>query len=235
MNDLNEMTRWWKGEAASHGRSVIDATLRGSESWAALLTNGQQEVAKAVSITGMRTGPEWSCLEVGCGMGRLTFALGERFGHVTGVDVNCEFLEIARAHNDRVNVCFEVADGRQLSPRSGKTFDVVFSYEVFHYLPDATLESYISAAYALLRSSGQLVFEFNTRPILSRTRTAAIVRSCLNMVGVREWRGFPTARGSCRIPRTAQEISEHLRGAGFLLRKVVGENTSATWFVAERP
>jgi ubiquinone/menaquinone biosynthesis C-methylase UbiE len=235
MNEMNEMTRWWRDEAASYGRVIIDNSLRGSESWAALLTNGQQEVAKAVSITGMHTGPELSCLEVGCGMGRLTFALGEYFGRVTGVDVNSEFIDIAQAHNDRASVHFEVADGRYLSPLSGRTFDVVFSYEVFAYLADSSVESYISAAYTLLRSGGQLVLEFNTRPILWRTRVAELVRNSLNIVGVREWRGFPTARAFRRISRTAQEISDHLQRSGFHLRKVVGENTSQTWFVAERP
>jgi 2-polyprenyl-3-methyl-5-hydroxy-6-metoxy-1,4-benzoquinol methylase len=235
MSDMNEMTLWWRDEAATHGRNVIDVTLRGSDSWAALLISGEQEIAKAVSITGMRTGPELSCLEVGCGMGRLTFALGERFGHVTGVDVNPEFIGIAQVHNDRANLCFELVDGKELSPRSSKAFDVVFSYEVFSHLPDTTVKSYISAAYTLLRPTGQMVLEFNTRPISWQTRTAAILRRCLNMIGVREWRGFPTARAFRRIPRTAQEISIRLQAAGFLLRNVVGEKTSATWFVAERP
>jgi 2-polyprenyl-3-methyl-5-hydroxy-6-metoxy-1,4-benzoquinol methylase len=235
MSGMNEMTRWWRDEAASHGRVIMDNSLRGSESWATFLTNGQQEVAKAVSITGMRTGPELSCLEVGCGMGRLTFALEKLFGNVTGIDVNSEFIGIAQEHNDRANISFEVADGTHLSPRSGKMFDVVFSYEVFSCLPDSTLESYISAAYTLLRPGGQLVLEFNTVPILLRTRVAKLVRNSLNMVGVREWRGFPTASAFCRIPRTAQEISERLQGLGFLLRKVAGENTSQTWFVADRP
>lgn len=168
-------------------------------------------------------------------MANKTFALGEHFGHVTGVDVNCRFIEIAQAHNDRTNVCFEIADGKQLSPHSGKKFDLVFSYEVFHYLPDATLEAYISAAYSLLRSRGQLVLEYNTRPMLWRTHAAAMVRTCLNSVGVQEWHKFPTARGFRRIPRGSQEISEHLQGTGFFLRKVVGDNTSQTWFLAERP
>jgi 2-polyprenyl-3-methyl-5-hydroxy-6-metoxy-1,4-benzoquinol methylase len=232
---MNDITQWWRDKAASHGHLIIDNTLRGPESWAILIASGQQEIAKAVSITGMRTGPELSCLEVGCGMGRLTFALGESFGHVTGLDVNSKFIDIANAHNERASICFEVTDGRQLTPRSGKRFDVVFSYEVFHYLPDSVFESYISAAHALLRSSGQLVFEYNTRPILWRTRLTKVVRTTLSMIGVREWRGYPTARAFGRIPRTVEEISEHLQRSGFLLWKVDGENTSHTWFVAERP
>src|SRR5579862_7350776 len=99
VNDMHEMTRWWRDEAASHGRVIMDKTLRGSEGWAALLANGQEELEKAISITGMRTGPDLSCLEIGCGMGRLTFALADRFGDVTGIDVNSEFINIAQAHN----------------------------------------------------------------------------------------------------------------------------------------
>jgi len=235
MSDISEMTRWWRDEAASLGHGVIDKTLRGSDSWPALLSSGEQEVAKAVSVTDMRTGPGLSCLEVGCGMGRLTFALGKRFGHVVGVDVSREFIDTAQAHNDRANICFELLDGRQLSPRSGKVFDVVFSYEVFSHLSDDTLEAYLSGAYSLLRPNGELVLEFNTQPILWRTRAASIVRRCLSMVGIREWRRFPTARAFRRIPRTTKQVQNIVQKNGFLLHKVVGEGTSQTWFVADRP
>jgi SAM-dependent methyltransferase len=39
-----------------------------------------------------------TALDFGCGVGRLTQALAERFGHVIGLDVAPSMVELARAH-----------------------------------------------------------------------------------------------------------------------------------------
>jgi predicted TPR repeat methyltransferase len=46
-----------------------------------------------------------SALDFGCGVGRVTQALGDHFEHVTGVDIPPAMLELARQYNRHGERC----------------------------------------------------------------------------------------------------------------------------------
>jgi SAM-dependent methyltransferase len=79
-----------------------------------------------------------TALDLGCGIGRFTRALGRRFAHVLGVDVSEVMIERAKELHpaDRYrNVTFALSDGTSLPGIDDETLDFVFSYEVIQHMP----------------------------------------------------------------------------------------------------
>ena len=76
------------------------------------------------------------CVEVGCGAGRMTLAMGNDFAEVIGVDVSEGMLRVARQHIQRPNVDFRLGDGLTLPVESA---DAVFSAHVFQHLESLAL------------------------------------------------------------------------------------------------
>lgn len=79
------------------------------------------------------------CLEVGCGPGRMTQLLAERFDHVVAVDVSREMLRLARGNVAAPNVDFRRVDGERLDSIDDASADVVVCYLVLQHLPDRRL------------------------------------------------------------------------------------------------
>jgi SAM-dependent methyltransferase len=76
-------------------------------------------------------------LDLGCGLGRVTRALAQRFDEVVGVDVSAEMVRRAQELHPGPgfpNLTFEATDGVHL-PLDDESVDFVFSYEVFQHLP----------------------------------------------------------------------------------------------------
>ena len=78
-----------------------------------------------------------TCVEVGCGPGRMTGALAERFGRVVAVDVSPAMLEQARATVDAPNVTFLQVPGDRLEGVTSGSADVLVCYHVLQHLPSA--------------------------------------------------------------------------------------------------
>lgn len=73
-----------------------------------------------------------SCLEIGCGAGRMTKALASSFGHVHGVDVSPGMIEYAKQRVREPNVDFYLGDGRRM-PLQDASVTAVFSTHVFQH------------------------------------------------------------------------------------------------------
>ncbi len=73
-------------------------------------------------------------LDAGCGAGRYTQALAERFDEVVGVDISEPLIDIARRRRSDQNVRYLVADVISITDADG--FDLVFSSTTLHHLPD---------------------------------------------------------------------------------------------------
>lgn len=77
-------------------------------------------------------------VDIGCGVGRLTRALGARFERAIGLDVSDEMVRKGNAlQSDVPNVELRATDGVRFPVETG-TVDFVFSYVVFQHMP--TLE-----------------------------------------------------------------------------------------------
>lgn len=93
-------------------------------------------------------------LDLGCGTGRLTWAMAEHAGHVTAVDFSPEMLRVARERcAGHANIAFVEADLLNLPATLGR-FDCVISVNVLHHFPAADA---LQAMKAVLAPGGVLI------------------------------------------------------------------------------
>jgi ubiquinone/menaquinone biosynthesis C-methylase UbiE len=107
--------------------------------------------------------PEQSvALDVGCGVGRVTRALSQRFRLVYGLDVSGEMIERAKSINMAyTNILFYQNDGKTLDLIEDCSIDFVFSYVTFQHMPsENVIESNIKEISRVLKPGGTLQLDF---------------------------------------------------------------------------
>ena len=98
-----------------------------------------------------------SCLEIGCGAGRMTRALATTFGRVHGVDVSPGMIEYARTHLTEPNVEVHLGDGQRM-PLGDEAVTAVFSTHVFqHFESVADSVPVFTEVVRVLRPGGSLM------------------------------------------------------------------------------
>src|SRR5260221_2917463 len=96
------------------------------------------------------------CVEVGCGPGRMTGALAERFDEVLALDVSPAMLERARANVAAPNVTFQLVSGERLDGIDQGSADALVCYLVLQHLPSArVVRSYLLEFGRVLAPTGE--------------------------------------------------------------------------------
>jgi SAM-dependent methyltransferase len=112
---------------------------------------------------GLSLSGDGHCLELGCGVGRLTRWLAPHFARVTGVDVSPGHLELARAHVTRFaeNVDFmrlrRVEDLESLPP-----LNAFYSFIVLQHNPPPIMEALLDRIFARMAQGGIAYFVLPT-------------------------------------------------------------------------
>jgi SAM-dependent methyltransferase len=107
-----------------------------------------------------------TCVEVGCGPGRMTGALAERFDRVLAVDVSPAMLEQARGTVTAPNVRFAAVSGERLDGIEDATADTLVCYLVLQHLPSrAVVEGYLREFARVLAPGGEAYVQV---PVLGR-------------------------------------------------------------------
>jgi SAM-dependent methyltransferase len=103
-------------------------------------------------------------LDFGCGVGRLTQALGKHFARVDGVDVSPAMVELARSlnrHGERVT--YHANDRPDLSIFANRTFDLVVSSLVLQHIEPAIATRYLRELCRVLAPGGALGVQLPAR------------------------------------------------------------------------
>jgi SAM-dependent methyltransferase len=144
--------------------AVLTAPDRKGGRWdvTEFLATGEAEVEHVVSTAASfdRPARRERALDFGCGVGRLTRALGRRFGHALGLDVSQGMVERARTLNADVPACeFRVNDAPDLASVETGTLDLVYSSIVLQHLPSTRdIERYVGEFLRVARPDGIVVF-----------------------------------------------------------------------------
>jgi 2-polyprenyl-3-methyl-5-hydroxy-6-metoxy-1,4-benzoquinol methylase len=105
-------------------------------------------------------------LEIGCGNGRITFAIADKAAEIIAVDIDAEVIEEAQRGNQFSNVTFHVGDIETI--QFGKQFDVVLStwmgYMFLNDVPKAisNIASHLKDDGVFLLCGGSPVDEYNS-------------------------------------------------------------------------
>jgi len=162
---LEKMRRDWDERARENARHYVatgksewtdDEFFRSGElSAEGDILNDMENVCQGKDPKQMRV------LEIGCGVGRVTRALGRIFGEVHAVDVSGEMVERARkAVAGMPHVHIYQNNGYDLSVIPPLEFDFAYSFIVFQHIPSREIiENYVREAARLLRPGALFKFQ----------------------------------------------------------------------------
>lgn len=103
-------------------------------------------------------------LDFGCGVGRLTRPIAERFEHTVGVDVAPSMIALARRHNASGARCdFVVNRDPDLRQFGDGGFDFVHTCLVLQHIPPEVSATYIREFLRVTRPGGLVVFQVPSR------------------------------------------------------------------------
>lgn len=227
--------QWWQNSFDEMGVQGMERLLPRDATWEQVLQSGRDDFQIACDVTGMKLGCDRTAVEIGCGVGRMTQALGEHFGRVIGLDVAPALLEQARQQNINPAITYELVDGVRLPALAAGTVDTVFSYEVLYILHPSVFLQYARDIFLLLKPGGEFVFQLNLDPLRWTTRVSYCIRGWLWLLGIKEWRGWPTGPGFRRHPYTQEMVQAAVTAAGLELVKTHATVLSRAWFVAKKP
>ena len=160
-----KMQRDWDERAAKNARFYVGTA---QEEWSdeEFFASGEKDVQAQIltDMTNICRGKHPSkmrVLEIGCGAGRVTRALGAVFGEVYAVDVSGEMVRLARhAVRELENVFIYRNNGADLSVIPVDGFDFAFSHLVFQHIPSReVIESYVREVYRVLRPGALFKFQ----------------------------------------------------------------------------
>src|SRR5216684_1150160 len=162
---LDESQKFWDAHAARDPLwAVLSDAGKDERKWnvGRFFQTGVNEMALVfyqMESRGIEVAPG-SAMDFGCGVGRLTQALAQRFERVVGVDVSRRMVDTAATLNrypDRASYVWN--DAPHLEKFSDATFDFVYTNIVLqHIVPDVTV-GYLREFLRILKPAGVLVFQ----------------------------------------------------------------------------
>jgi SAM-dependent methyltransferase len=106
---------------------------------------------------------EGHCVELGCGVGRLTRWLAPNFGRVTAIDVSPGHLDLARAHVTRHASNVDFMQMRRLEELATlPPIDAFYSFIVLQHNPPPIMEAVLERIFERLASGGIAYFQLPT-------------------------------------------------------------------------
>ncbi len=213
-----EMRRTWDALAGADPSVYVGAPERGAEELSGLLG---------------RLGADprgGTCVEVGCGPGRMTGALAERFDRVIAVDVSPAMLDQARARVSAPNVTFQVVSGERLDGVADASADALVCYLVLQHLPGRdVVTAYLEEFARVLAPTGEAFVQVpvlggGPGPRLWRAARRPVVHLARRPDRGAAFRGF-------RL--TGAELDEALSAAGLVV-VAADEGPSAYRFSRDR-
>ena len=193
---------------------------------------GEAEVAHVSSVAEKlgRPAHRVRALDFGCGVGRLTRALGTRFDSAIGIDISTGMVDRARRLNEAFPACeFRVNASSDLAQLESASFDVVYSSIALQHVPTVPeIERYIAELVRVARPDGLVVFGLPFHiPSLWSFQPRRRLYALLRRLGVSEqWMLRHTPLTPMRMtPMREAEVRELLEreGAGVLQTERIDE------------
>ncbi|HYK06610.1 MAG TPA: class I SAM-dependent methyltransferase [Gaiellaceae bacterium] len=167
--------------------AVLTAPGRKGGGWdlEEFFATGEAEIVHVLDVAGRlgRPSRHERALDFGCGVGRLTRALGTRFDRAIGIDISAGMVEQARRLNEAFPACeFRLNAAADLAQLDSDSFDLVYSSIALQHVPTVPeVERYIAELVRVARTDGLVVFGLPTHipfpwSLQPRRRAYAVLR-----------------------------------------------------------
>jgi ubiquinone/menaquinone biosynthesis C-methylase UbiE len=142
--------------------SILTDSSRANGRWdpAEFMATGESEIQTVMDhLTAIGHVPEFEgvALDFGCGVGRLTQALGRRFSYCVGVDISQQMIDKAERYNQHPHCHYTAHEGTVL-PFVDESFSFIYSNIVLQHIPAVFAKQYLSEFVRVLAFGGVLVF-----------------------------------------------------------------------------
>lgn len=165
---VNKMAEYWEGigRSAPHWSVLVGDRFAPQniadnlEAFFASAILDEQIILSCLARAGFKPGDFKTCVEFGCGVGRLTIRLASLFPSVTGIDISAPHLELAKSYCRKLklsNVAFAQAKAEDLMPAYG--FDFWFSRMVLQHNPPPVSMAILRHVFRSLAVGGIAMFQ----------------------------------------------------------------------------
>ena len=199
---LTDTRRFWDAESVFEAKyrricsdPDIDATTDEHELEALWEKRTAEELPLVLADVPLES--NWTCLEIGCGIGRLLRPIAERVDKVIGVDLSPKMIDYARDYlSDVQNAELHINDGRTLAMIPDASVDFVFSHLAFQHMTlQEVVEGYLAEVARVLRPGGYCRIQcWREASVPTTQRVKNLVRGMLGVEryhGPRCWRWSP--------------------------------------------
>lgn len=184
-------------------------------------------------------------LELGCGVGRMSFPLAGRFAEVNAVDISQEMISRAKINQEKFsikNVVFRLGNGKDLRQFDTETIDLCFSFIVLQHIPDVeVIFEYIREMGRVLRVGGMAIFQINgyrhVRLPAGRYLSWGVRNSGrLRKVGInsRPFVRIGTLNLMSGVPIKAEKVHSICQSSGVRVEETVAEGTQYMWIIGRK-
>jgi SAM-dependent methyltransferase len=186
-------------------------------------------------------------LDFGCGAGRLTQALSQRFAKTYGVDIAPSMIKLANSYNRCPESCFyQVNEAPDLSQFANGQFDFIYSCRVLQHMKPEFAFKYIAEFIRILAPGGIIVIQEPTEKLPGERLSVpnapkgakAFLKSLLP-VPILNWyfkvRMDYLQRKHMQMPQMEmygiqqEEMKAFVESHGAVVRAVVEDNSCSDW------
>jgi SAM-dependent methyltransferase len=163
MTSLDRLKNDWESLAEGDALSAIltDASkTAGRWSIEEFMATGDAEIGTVMRhLASLHCIPDCNgaALDFGCGVGRLTQALAQRFASCVGVDISQSMIQTADFFNQHAH-CRYVTNSDVRLPFSDDSFSFIYSNIVLQHMPRRFSKRYLKEFERILAPGGVLVF-----------------------------------------------------------------------------
>jgi ubiquinone/menaquinone biosynthesis C-methylase UbiE len=210
--------------------------------------SGERDTAKYLDPVLARLGfnpQDKKLLEIGCGVGRMSFSLARRFGEVDSLDISPEMIKRAIEYKEKFgvrNVHFHLGCGKDLAGFGEEQFDFCFSYIVFQHIPSVDLIfDYVREIGRVLKPAGGFLVQVNGYPHIRLTKSLYLVAGVRDTgrlrkygIGKRPFVRLGRLDLMNGIPIRPSAMLDVCRSAGLTTKEIIGAHSQYMWFAGQK-
>ncbi len=130
-----------------------------------------------------------SCLEIGCGVGRITMQLASYFNQVHAIDVSEKMIEYAKKHISNSSIAFYLSNGMDI-PLADRSVVSVFSTHVFQHFDSLSVaDTYFAEISRIMKKDGTFMLHLPIHIWPSTSRILRIIYTAQQTFGDLRARG----------------------------------------------